>query len=78
MDIYDRQPLSFDQATFLLGLDEPDQAVVCEYQRQKHDSRVCPFRRSGFPGHVGLDNVMERFGVTSTGLTLVDLFNLFP
>jgi hypothetical protein len=78
MDSDGRLPLFFDQATFLLGLDEPDQAVVCEYQRQKHDSRVCPFRRSGFPGHVGLDNVMERFGVTSTGLTLVDLFNLFP
>jgi hypothetical protein len=31
---------------------------------------------SGFPGDVCLDNVMEWFNVTSTGLTLVDLFNL--
>ena len=33
---------------------------------------------SAFAGDVRLDNVMEWFGVTSTGLTLVDLFNLQP
>ena len=37
-----------------------------------------PFRASGCPGNGGLDNVQEWFGVTSTGLTLVDLFNLLP
>jgi len=33
---------------------------------------------SGNPGDVCLDKVIEWFDVTSTGLTLVDLFNLLP
>ena len=37
-----------------------------------------PFRASGFPGDVRLDNVMEWFDVASPGFTLVDLFNLQP
>ncbi len=78
MDIGGRQPLSPLQATFLHGQDEPDLTVVCWYRLRKRDSKLRPFERSGFPGNGGLDNVMERFSVTSTGLTLVHLFNLLP
>jgi hypothetical protein len=78
MDSDGRQPLFFDQAIFWLVPDEPDLMAVCWYRLRKRSSSLCPFRRSGFPGHGGLDNVQERFDVTSTGLTLVDLFNLFP
>ena len=33
---------------------------------------------TGFPGDVCLDKLIERFGVASTDLTLVHLFNLQP
>jgi hypothetical protein len=60
----------------LLVPDEPDLMAVCWYQLQKRDSSVCPITCSDCSGNGGLDNVMERFSVTSTSLTLVEMFNL--
>jgi hypothetical protein len=39
---------------------------------------ITQLRGSAFAVKVCLDEVMERFNVANTGLTLVDLFNLQP
>ena len=49
-----------------------DAPLRCSEQKAPFASELA----SGFPGNVCLDKLSERFDITSTGLTLVHLFNL--
>ena len=59
--------LSLLSAVFVPCLDQLDSRLFVGIKYKNITQLFVPFGTTGFPGNGGLDNVVERFNVASTG-----------